>query len=391
MCNFVHAAFRALRIGLMLLLDSLCYLLPVTTSNRAVILRLDAVGDFFIWLQSGAVDVARYARQGGRRAVLFANRSWAEYAERLGLWEEVVAVDTGRLMSSPMYRLALLSRIRRLGAQMLIQPRAARILLQEDAISRVSGAALRIGSAGTSINTRRLLRKFGNRYYDKLIAVNERTSVHETLRNAEFVTALTGQPPTAYAFDMAGGEKSDGIVAVAVGAGWDGRVWPLEKLAQLISHIRSTRPSWRIVLLGVAAERHLVTKLMALTGGDFDDRVGRTALHEFVETIAAAELVICNESSAYHIATALGRKVLCFLGGGHFGWFAPYPDSGRQSGNAKVLSFPMECFGCNWNCRYPQAPDGAVLCVESIAVQTAIDALESLLGPVSLRSRDHNG
>jgi ADP-heptose:LPS heptosyltransferase len=365
--------------GSFLLLDSLCHLLPVRSCDVAVIVRLDAVGDFFIWMQSGAVDIARYARQSGRRTVLLANSSWADYARRLKLWEEVVAVDPKRLMANPLYRLALLGRVRMLGARMLIQPRAARILLQEDAIARVSGAALRIGSAGTSINTRRMLQKFGDRCYDRLIAVNEQRGVHETLRNAEFVTALTGRPPTAYAFDNAHGASSDCTIAVAVGAGWAGRVWPLEKLAQLISHVRHTRPSWHIVLLGVADDRRLATKLETLVAGGVDNRVGQTALHEFVAAIAAAELVICNDSSAYHIAMALGRKVICFLGGGHFGWFAPYPDFDRKSGRAVVLSFPMECFWCNWNCKYPRAPDGAVLCVESIAVQTAIDSLESLL------------
>ncbi len=94
-----------------LALDSLCRLVPVSRRHVALVVRLDAIGDFFVWMQSGAVDVSRYARSSNRRVVLLANRLWADYARGTGLWDEVVGVDLRRLMRDPLYRLRMLVRI----------------------------------------------------------------------------------------------------------------------------------------------------------------------------------------------------------------------------------------------------------------------------------------
>src|SRR6202023_3076319 len=114
-------------------------------------------------MQSGAVDVAQFARHAGRRSVLVANVAWAGYARETAMWDEVMAISPTRLMRNPIYRLRLLMQIRLLGAELLIQPRAARVFLQEDAIARMSGAVRRIGNAGTSINITPRLRKRGDR------------------------------------------------------------------------------------------------------------------------------------------------------------------------------------------------------------------------------------
>jgi ADP-heptose:LPS heptosyltransferase len=364
-----------------LALDSLCGLVPVKRCHVALVVRLDAIGDFFIWMQSGAVDVSRYARSSGRRVVLLANRLWADYARGTGLWDEVVGVDPRRLMRDPLYRLRTLLRIRRLGAEVLVQPRAARVLLQEDAIARVAGAALRIGNRGTLLNMTEWQRRWGNRFYDRLIAVDEKKSTHETLRNAQFVQALTGGSPTPFEFATprdADRTAAPRTVVVALGAGQIGRVWPVEKLAGLLEQLRSSHPSLHIVLLGVDADRAVARRLEQLAGVVFVNRVGETCLQEYIDIIARACLVVCNDSSAYHIAMAYRKTVLCFLGGGHYGWFAPYPES-DASHRAAVLSVPMDCFWCNWDCRYPRAADGAFRCVASISVADAVASMERLL------------
>jgi hypothetical protein len=373
---------RTLRLYALLLLDSLCRLRPAANKNAVLVLRLDAVGDFFIWMQSGAVDISRYARASGERVILVANRAWANYAQETGLWDEVLEVDTVRLMRNPGYRMSLLVRIRQLGARRLIQPRAARVFLQEDAITRVSGAAERIGNAGTLINITPRLRDKGNRYYSRVIPVDEGERTHELVRNDEFVLALTGHHATRFALENTfAGTSPRPTIAIALGAGQVGRIWPTEKLAGLVRHLAEKHPSFRIVLLGSPADQYIADRLKNLTGLDLDDRVGKTALGDYVAAIGSSALVICNDSSAYHVAMALGRKVVCFLGGGHYGWFAPYPASLAGANRARVLNVPMECYWCNWTCRYPRAEGGALHCVASISVEAAIAAVEALLAP----------
>lgn len=370
---------RAFRIGVFILIDSVCFILPSSKSNIAIIVRLDAIGDFFVWLQSGALNVTRYARETGCRTVLLANRIWADYARTMGLWDQVIDVEPALLMRSPIYRMKLMWKVRRMGAKLLIQPRAARIFLQEDAIARISGASNKIGSDGVLFNTTPFLKRLGDQYYDRLISVSQDMNVHETIRNGEFVLSLTERAPTKFELESLHSGPSMDAVAIAIGAGWVGRVWPIEKLAGLVKHIMVAHPSWKVVLLGSEADRYLAEQLEQLVGVPLDNQIGKTTLHAFVEIIARSRLVICNESSAYHIAVALNHSVMCFVGGGHFGWFAPYPSSDTAISKARVLTAPMACFSCNWQCKYPRANKGPVLCIDSIQLQTAIESLDTML------------
>jgi ADP-heptose:LPS heptosyltransferase len=142
--------------------------------------------------------------------------------------------------------------------------------------------------------------------------------------------------------------------------------------------VRREYPLVRLLLLGTSADSKVAARLQELAQIDVENRVGATDLSEYVAAIAASNLVICNDTSAYHIAMALGRRVLCFLGGGHFGWFAPYPPA--YSSNAIVLSTAMECFWCNWECRYPREAGGAFRCVASIPVEAAVRSISLLMG-----------
>ena len=73
-------------------------------------------------------------------------------------------------------------------------------------------------------------------------------------------------------------------------------------------------------------------------------------LPAFVDVAAKAALVVTAESSAAHIATALDKPALIVIGGGHYGWFAPW----RRSDKQVWLTNKLPCFDCNWRCRYPE-------------------------------------
>jgi hypothetical protein len=368
----------ALRSFLFVILDSLCFLMPASKRNVALTVRLDAAGDFFIWLQSGAADIARFARESQRRSVLIANRAWADYARYTGLWDEVIDVEPVQLMRKPLYRLRFLRRVRSLGASLLIQPRAARVFLQEDEIARVSGATVSIANAGTFLNADAFRGWLGDRCYVRTIAVSQDRRVHETARNQEFALALTGQCATQFDLSALHPTRVGKIVVVAVGAGQIGRVWPMENYAELIKYLKERDPSIDVVLLGAPADALLAERLEAILPGQVRNEVGKTSLREFVDVIAKSQLVICNDSSAFHIAMSLKKKVLCFLGGGHHGWFAPYPEGFSGASTAKVLSVSMNCFWCDWRCKFPRGSGGAYRCVASIPIALAIESLESL-------------
>lgn len=371
---------RIVRLAAYLLIDSLCFLVPRSGSETAVVVRLDAIGDLFVWLQGGAADIARYARDKGLRVVLIANCAWAELARTLGIWDEVVEVDPRRLMRQPIYRLRMFARIRRLGCELLVQSRNARVFLQEDALARVSGARTRIGTQGTLLNLTRFMRAWGNRYYDRLIDTGGDGEVHELIRNQRFVSEVTAG--IGHGFDLVNiraAVRHDKIV-VAVGAGDPARVWPPERLAALIDHI-SSAGYFEVVLVGSPGDLPIATIIQDIVRKPVINKVGTTSLLQYVQEISSARVLVCNESSAFHIAMALGIPVLSFLGGGHFGRFAPYPaGTARLSAAAQVLYTRMPCFSCNWNCVFPRLnAREAFPCIGAISLESACRAFDLLV------------
>jgi ADP-heptose:LPS heptosyltransferase len=377
--SLLGAALDASRILLLLCADSVCRIFPARRQRVALIIRLDAVGDFFIWMQSGAAELCEYGRRLGLKNVLVANSSWAEFARTLNIWDAVLEVDTARFSRIGWYRFKCLRQIRAFGATVSIQPRAARSFQLDDEIVRVAGADRRIGSEATDLNTGRALRRLGDSFYTQLVPVNRDRREHETVRNCDFTRAIAGVVPKPYMFSQQDKAVRPGVIAVVPGAGWTGRNWPVANYAKLAAYILQTYPEMTIELLGSASDRHLGEEILLSVGRGIVDKIGKTTLIEYIDHLATAELVITNDSSAYHIAKALGRNVLCFLGGGHYGWFAPYPDDVASEGESIVLNAPMACYWCNWKCRFPTGPGGAVRCVASIPIDAAIRAFHILL------------
>ncbi len=90
---------------------------------------------------------------------------------------------------------------------------------------------------------------------------------------------------------------------------------------------------------------------------------------EFIRRIAAARGVVTVESAAAHLATALDKPAVIIIGGGHFGWFAPWGDGKRQ----RWVANELDCFGCNWICRYP-----TVRCLADLPAAVVGTALQTL-------------
>lgn len=89
-------------------------------------------------------------------------------------------------------------------------------------------------------------------------------------------------------------------------------------------------------------------------------------LSALVDLVAAADVVLTAETSTAHIATALDQSVLILIGGGHYGWFAPWRRSNRQV----WVTNKLPCSGCNWRCPY-----SAPLCLTNIPTSRVKSAL----------------
>lgn len=112
-------------------------------------------------------------------------------------------------------------------------------------------------------------------------------------------------------------------------------------------------PAGPVQLLGPEERRHdlasLAERLRGEAGRPEVDVAVNLPQREFIARLAAARGIVTVESAAAHFATAFDKPAVIVIGGGHFGWFAPWGDRARQ----QWLSHSLPCFGCDWQCPYP--------------------------------------
>ncbi len=83
-----------------------------------------------------------------------------------------------------------------------------------------------------------------------------------------------------------------------------------------------------------------------------------------------ARLYFGGETGPLQLALAVGTPVVCLLGGGRFGRLFPAGDPRRN----RAVHLGMDCFGCNWRCRYD-----SIRCIQEIGEEHAWRELAALL------------
>lgn len=346
--------------------------------NVVLIVRVDQIGDFVIWLNS-AERLKSYFSP--KRVVLVANRTVSELAERCGCFDQVISVDVPRFGFDRRYRFCILRQVRELRASIAIQPTYSRVFTIGDALIRASGAPQRIGSAGDLTNISAAQRAISDQWYTRLIPASP-GAMTEIERHSEFLLGLglaNVRPTVSYIRTVAALPQSiranTDYFVVFPGASATKRMWSADNYGAVARTI-VTRYRWQLVVCGSAAERALgrqVIERSKVSGAD--SLCGMTSLPELVEVIRGAKLLIGNETSAVHIAAAVGTPSVCLLGGGHFGRFVPYPPIFPGTKPTAVFE-QMPCYGCNWNCLYTLPEGSAVPCIAVIHVQSVLGAVQ---------------
>jgi ADP-heptose:LPS heptosyltransferase len=362
-------------------------------SDRVLIVRIDAIGDFVLWLDAAQAIVKHY-KAHGKRVILVANDVWATWARELAIFETVIALDRRKFETDLRYRFQLGRAIRKLKCSIAIQPSYSRTRewLLGDAVVRVSGASERIGSSGDTSRIQLWQKRVSDRWYTRLIPSSPEPCM-ELVRNAEFVRALgqiefLAKVPNLY--EISPLRKDESFIAAMPadlkyyvlfpGASWDGRQWPVASFVATANRLYS-KIGWPGVICGGPTDANLAKDICRQSDAPLLNWVGRTDLSQLAAILATAQLLLTNETSATHIAATLGVPTVCILGGGHFGRFMPYQV--EQADNRplpRAVTHPMPCFGCDWNCIYPCTSGSPVPCIDQITTSMVWDAIAGVLG-----------
>jgi ADP-heptose:LPS heptosyltransferase len=357
-------------------------LLPRRPRHIAVT-RLDNIGDFILWLNGARAIRRRYPRPD-HHLTLIASAKWDGFAEASGLFDEVIAVDPERFLAEWPYRRMICRDIARCGFETAINPTYSRNTLIDDLLVKATGAPVIIGQAGDLSNAISSVKPLTDRWYSELVpaAVD---ATHELEKNWHF----------AKRFDPNAVRRVHGLelgmvsrprwlpqdkdyFVIFPGGTYPIRLWPIERFREIAKRIHA-RTGWTAVVCGAVRESEAARKLIEEREDmPVMDACGQTSLSELAGVIAGARLTVTNDTSAVHLAAAVGAAAVAILGGGHFGRFLPYP----AGGSVRAAYHSMPCYQCNWHCIHPRLPDDPAQCITSVTVEQVWAIVEPMLETV---------
>lgn len=91
---------------------------------------------------------------------------------------------------------------------------------------------------------------------------------------------------------------------------------------------------------------------------------------EYTRRVACARIVLTADTATAHIATATDQCCVAWLGGGHYGQFAPWSRSARQ----QWLNHKTDCFWCHWRCPFPEPH-----CITGVSKSTILNAVATVM------------
>ncbi len=103
----------------------------------------------------------------------------------------------------------------------------------------------------------------------------------------------------------------------------------------------------QVILVGNQSENGLMENISG-NNNNVTNLAGKLKLNEVVQLIKCASLFIGNDSGLAHAALKYEIPMIAIIGGGNYGRYFPF----KTKNNRIYLNHQMDCFGCEWECRY---------------------------------------
>jgi ADP-heptose:LPS heptosyltransferase len=344
--------------------------------NRLLIIKTDAIGDYILF--RNYLEVVRKSEKfKGYHITLLGNTLWRDLALNYDsdFVDEFLFISPEPLYHSPLKTLQLGWHIFKNNYAFVLQPSSTRLLIT-DGLAGLSGAKEIIGFESDNEGIRPKYKAKTDRFYSQTLVLPG-AICFEFDRTRFFFESVLGCKIGISSPFISVSKSTEKSIVIFPGAGVAKRGWEREKFLGLIQRIKQQTQA-PVYLAGGPGELAISNYLTEnIPPGSVINLVGKTSLTQLVELIGKATLVIANETSAVHIAAATQTASVCILGGGHFGRFAPYPQSMEYA--PSCLFERMECFNCNWHCIYKTADDEPFPCISAVSIEKVWADVQAVL------------
>jgi heptosyltransferase I len=273
--------------------------------QRVAILKPSALGDI-----AHSLPFLDRARRSWPEAHItwVVNRGFAGLLENHPQLDAVLPFDRGTfrgsVWGSARYAWQFLNTLRRERFDLVVDLQG---LLRTGLMCAGSGTPVRVGFAAAREGARHFL--------THTVHIPDAESLHAVdryLRLADFL----GLPPSPVRFVLpVAAHEADDVarlltpyprpwVAVALGAKWRTKRWPVPHFAETLTAANAGTA----VLVGGPEDASLAAEFQAIYPGPTLDMIGKTSLPKLVAVLKAVDVMFSNDTGPMHVAVALGTK-----------------------------------------------------------------------------------
>ncbi|HDQ39703.1 MAG TPA: glycosyltransferase family 9 protein [Desulfonatronum sp.] len=301
---------------------------PRARHGKLIVVKLDQIGDYVLFRNFLEV-LKNSSRFQSHELSLLGNKEYRPLAESLDghVVDRFVWVDKDKFATWKLYRKHVLNKLRQLRFDVLISPLYSRENCWTEPVVEAINASEKIGSTGDLTNITAAHRFRTNTNYTRLIQGRDGV-LFEFSRNKDFFEALLGQDIPLMGPVIAPGpgpSPTQGPYAILFpGAKDKYRRWSEHNFAAIADHL-AQRHGLEIVICGSRQDKALAVRIQRGVSVPLTNLCGKTSLAHLPGIFHDARLVLTNDTSAHHIAAAVGVPTLCLSNGNTFGRFVPYP------------------------------------------------------------------
>jgi len=187
------------------------------------------------------------------------------------------------------------------------------------------------------------------------------------------LTAESQEAMQAYRQQELPEELARPLLAVAPGARWSTKRWPIERFAAVAQALAQAQQA-AVVVLGSAEDRPLAQELCQRLSVPVLNSTGKLSLMHTAALLQQCHLLLSNDSGLMHMATALRVPVVAIFGPTvqEFGFY-PFKAS------AQVVSAALACRPCSTK-GSTRCPRGHHQCMQQVTVAHVLAAASELWG-----------
>lgn len=301
------------------------------TPNSILLIRLDAIGDYALF-RNFIEPLRKNKKYKEYKITLLGNSAWKDLALELDsdFIDKFIWLDRDRFNKNMLYRYEKLQEIASIGYEIIINPTYSRDFFVSDNIVKVVNANEKIGSMGDLSNMKIWQKAISDKYYTKLLDAKDEI-MFEFYRNREFFENLLQAKLNIKKPLIGLKERKLNFIlpkkyaVVFIGSSAKHRKWSAKSFAETAIFIKENY-GYEIVLCGGLGDVGDVFEFHDSCNKPYVDLVGKTGLVELLHVLKNSALLISNETSAVHLAAALGGiNIFVVSNANHYKRFTPYP------------------------------------------------------------------